>query len=591
LLLRDKKLGHSNQVEGLALCIARLTKVEVDRVEVQRRRGFPGNTVRRYVMRRYPGMAHEWLRRFYGVEVSAVRPPDVLLGSGDATIPVGIHLSRMTGAKFILAGDPKDFDTRDIGLVIVHSPRVAGEPNCVFAPIPCTVDPDRLPIPRPLRTDADLAGAEISLLLGGRGRGYVYTEVEWRALAAFVVAVKRAFGVRWSVVNSPRTPEVASDVFAALAAAGDLARFVDFRRAGPGSVGEFFKADAIVVTEDSRSMMAESLAARRPVVLMRPKLVTHSLGTERIAATVAGGGAAVLPILSATAEQFARVLLSLRIAARDPRDVIAAAIAPVLGLSAPGEAECPAARAVFSVCLNLPGPGTRDLENMIAPVAVLFANLKGNIGDFAILHAMLRDIERKLPATTRSMYCSRRLFDHRTSRSWRRSRRRRRHSNSSAGRMCTLPSRLQRLARARSCQERFFRHIRKKAGPIGSAAMPGRFRGYEARVSAPAVRDWGGRGRGVDVRDIDGGCRSQPQDLRLSVLDQRSGLEGQRPERPARYFSHVVHPIVVRDGMARVVMEGLGLPVTLGVDCVFSMADLSPAIEPAPAATVRASPS
>jgi hypothetical protein len=70
-------------------------------------------------------------------------------------------------------------------------------------------------------------------------------------------------------------------------------------------------------------MMAESLAARRPVVLMRPKLVTHSLGTERIAATVAGGGAAVLPILTATAEQFARVLLSLRVAAKDPRDVLA----------------------------------------------------------------------------------------------------------------------------------------------------------------------------------------------------------------------------------------------------------------------------
>jgi mitochondrial fission protein ELM1 len=218
-----------------------MTDVEVDRIEVLRRRGFPGNTARRYLMRRYPGMAHEWLRRFYGVDASAIHQPDVLLGSGDATIPVGIHLSRMTGAKFILAGDPKDFDTRDISLVIVHSPRVAGEPNCVFAPIPCTVDPDRLPIPRPLRATADLAGAEISLLLGGRGRGYVYTEDEWRALAGLVVAVKQAFGVRWSVVNSPRTPDVASDVFAGLAGRGELARFVDFRSAGPGSVGDFLR--------------------------------------------------------------------------------------------------------------------------------------------------------------------------------------------------------------------------------------------------------------------------------------------------------------------------------------------------------------
>ncbi len=34
---------------------------------------------------------------------------------------------------------------------------------------------------------------------------------------------------------------------------------------------------------------------------------------------------------------------------------------------------------------------------MKPPVAILFANLKGNIGDFAILHAMLLDLKRTFP--------------------------------------------------------------------------------------------------------------------------------------------------------------------------------------------------
>jgi hypothetical protein len=39
-----------------------------------------------------------------------------------------------------------------------------------------------------------------------------------------------------------------------------------------------------------------------------------------------------------------------------------------------------------------------------SPVLILFANLKGNVGDFAILHAMLVEVEKRYPGSARHVY-------------------------------------------------------------------------------------------------------------------------------------------------------------------------------------------
>ena len=38
------------------------------------------------------------------------------------------------------------------------------------------------------------------------------------------------------------------------------------------------------------------------------------------------------------------------------------------------------------------------------PVLILFANLKGNLGDFAILHAMLVDLEKRYPGSEKHVF-------------------------------------------------------------------------------------------------------------------------------------------------------------------------------------------
>ncbi|MCB4771083.1 mitochondrial fission ELM1 family protein [Ancylobacter sp. Lp-2] len=333
LILRDRQPGHFNQAEGMALAVARLAPVEVQRLEIRPAR-WARDDIRKLVMRRWGRDAGFWLKRMYGVDLAGVAKPDVIVGSGRPTIAAGMLLSRHFGAPLVISGGIDGYDENAIALNIVSSPRQAGDPGAAYAPIPCTVDPDAYPPPRRLADIAALDGATLALLVGGSAYRREFPPEEWEALLAFVPAVARRYGVKWRVTTSRRTPEAVSDRFRALANAGDLAEFVDYRTAGSGSVRALFGADAVVVTEDSLSMLAEGLAARRPVIGLKSRVV-HKHYADEIIAGMAGASLAILPMRSVTPEQFAATLARLVPPAEDARDILARALAPVLELPVP----------------------------------------------------------------------------------------------------------------------------------------------------------------------------------------------------------------------------------------------------------------
>ena len=330
LLLREHRPGEFNQTEGLAAAIARMTEVSVERIELRPRK-LAHNWVRRLGLRTM-GDAQRTLRMLYGVHLDTLTPPDVVIGAGRPTAAAGILIKRATGAKFLYSGFLRDYDLAAIDLLLVRSARHAGMPHCVLAPLPTTVDPDRLRRPRQLRSLKDLAGAEVGLLLGGPASGYRFSDWEWRRIADLVAETANTWAIRWTVSNSRRTPDAASRIFAELEARRVIQGFVDFRRSGPGSAARLFAGDAVVTTEDSLTMTAEAMAARRPVVALKPGGVPPEAATDAIAMMAASGGLTALPIRTTTAPDFATALVMTRVPQTDPRQAIADAIAPALGL-------------------------------------------------------------------------------------------------------------------------------------------------------------------------------------------------------------------------------------------------------------------
>jgi mitochondrial fission protein ELM1 len=328
LVLRDWRPGHYNQAEGVARIVGDHCPVSVDRIEVRQRR-LATNHLRRLALSSPWPSTERMLALLYGIRTDRLACPDLVIGAGRPTAAAGILLRRWCGARFVYSGYLRDYDSAEIDLMLVRTLRHAGLPSQVVTPVPSAVSPDAWPPPRRAAATPDLQGMRASLLLGGKGPGYRYDPDEWRRVAALVEGTTMRYGLKWSVASSRRTPDLAADLFAGLAARG-IVDFVDFRSAGPGSVNMLFGADLIAVTEDSITMMAEALAARRPVIALRPANVGPRAPADEIAAMAEGGGLAALPIEAATPERFAETLLAIEPAAQDPREALRAVLAPLV---------------------------------------------------------------------------------------------------------------------------------------------------------------------------------------------------------------------------------------------------------------------
>ena len=338
ILLRDSKPGHFHQAEGLGQVIARMGSADIRRLDA-RPLPWAGRSVRRDLVARFPNRPKTLLLALYGIGPRAIGRPDLIIGAGESTVGAGILLSRATGAKLVLSGTTGGYDEAEVALVFVESPRSARPFTHVFTPMPCAIEPATLPAPRPLRDVADLRGAIVSLLVGGRATGFDYSEADWRSLEHLLVSAAHRFGVRWRVSTSRRTPRFLTPIFAKLLKLGVIEQFIDFRSTGAGSADSLYAADAIVVTADSRSMEAEALAARRPVVLLSPSTMGASPGQDRIAANIKAGTVIALPLAEVTAEALAEAIVSVRVSDTDPREEIAAALRPLLdALSSPAQA-------------------------------------------------------------------------------------------------------------------------------------------------------------------------------------------------------------------------------------------------------------
>ena len=118
-----------------------------------------------------------------------------------------------------------------------------------------------------------------------------------------------------------------ADMIAALAKDESvIARFIDFRTAGPGTLPEFFaKAEIMVCTEDSTTMISEAVSARLPVLGVRP--AAHGFNDEEQATRdflLSNNWCRVLPIAELSPEALSRALAEIKPLEENPLDILAA---------------------------------------------------------------------------------------------------------------------------------------------------------------------------------------------------------------------------------------------------------------------------
>ncbi|WP_300440603.1 polysaccharide pyruvyl transferase family protein [uncultured Mameliella sp.] len=211
-------------------------------------------------------------------------------------------------------------------------------------------------------------------------------------------------------------------------------------------------------------------------------------------------------------------------------------------------------------------------------VAILFANLKGNIGDFAILDAMLRETTRRFPGRRIDVYPHGFLeADHARLEAFRAAGAPR-FEIAGGTYHRSVPPKLKRLYRFGLwpwVQRRLVDSLRR-----ASRDDARRFAEYEAIFLAGGDQ-WNAMDLGVSmfgtllaVAEHNRNIYHYPFSLNPAARTFNTAADLRR------YFKAVRQPIVVRDGISHDVMTDLGIPTVLGHDTVFSLSGIGQQIPP-----------
>jgi hypothetical protein len=304
LLLSDGRPGHFRQSEAICLALSRRMETKVERIELIKPRIFPRRLARYAAQLLPPRLALSWL---YGL--TAVPRADVIVSAGGNTLAASIALRKLTGAPNIFAGTPRHVGKGEISLVLTPYKSYATLPNAAYALKPCALDPDTFAAPKrwPVRP------FRIAVFVGGPIPSADFQEADWLALGELMRATAAAHDVRFVLITSRRTPDALYKALApVLSGQGVVDRFIDHRQAGIGSIAEGYAADAIFVTSDSMSMITEGVAARRPVIVLKPAATRPFRDDEAVDSLAADNRLAVLPVREATPDQIGATLAALQ---------------------------------------------------------------------------------------------------------------------------------------------------------------------------------------------------------------------------------------------------------------------------------------
>lgn len=268
LIISDGRPGHYHLAEGIAAAAARLRPVATQRLEVRRRRWMPGRLLAALMQR---GLAPASILKLgYGLDARTLPRADLVVSAGGDTLAANAAAARLARAPNIFYGSLRRFAPEDFSLVLTSHARFAARPRHVVTLKPSVIDPETMP---PLSGERRAPPAVLGLLVGGDTSTVRFAPPDWERLVAFLRAMTAETGARWIVSNSRRTPAEATEAFAALAAepSSPVLELIDVRTAGPGTLaGLFARAEAVVATIDSSSMVSEAVWVRRPVIAIAP---------------------------------------------------------------------------------------------------------------------------------------------------------------------------------------------------------------------------------------------------------------------------------------------------------------------------------
>jgi len=264
-VLSDGAPGHLSQSRGIVDALACRRDIQVKTITLRVRSSFWKRLGRLFLpwIRNHEG----WLARTYEIDVPSGYP-QLIVSSGANTLLANALLARQTGAVNVYSGTLKGY--------------ASSAYRCVFTVVPLGVENNHVlplpPVPGELAKALPFAATSekrIAVLVGGNGAGYLFTQDDWRQFAHSLVQLAERHQARLLLTTSRRTGAEAETLLREHVPQALLADAVWWSEVPRAVVRDFLAASCcVVVTEDSLTMVAESIYSARPVIAVSPPIAT-----------------------------------------------------------------------------------------------------------------------------------------------------------------------------------------------------------------------------------------------------------------------------------------------------------------------------
>lgn len=258
-LLTDGKPGHRSQLEGLARALAALTPTAIHWIEAPP----PVAALKALARRRFPP----------GADLPA---PDLIACCGHATHLPALAARRARGGRLVALMKPSlPLACFDLCVIPQHDAPPAGDKVIATRGVLNTA-----------RTDGAREADRGLILIGGPSKHFGWDEAGLLAQLEDILAATPA--MRWTLTTSRRTPASTEAALEPLRARGLDLR--PFRDTAPGwAMQELARSAEAWVSEDSVSMVYESLSAGAATGLLAVPRLARSRVSEGVAMLIADG--------------------------------------------------------------------------------------------------------------------------------------------------------------------------------------------------------------------------------------------------------------------------------------------------------------
>lgn len=266
-VLSDGAQGHVSQSQGIVDSLADAYSVQVTVIPLKLRSRFWKRLGR--LLLPWIVTPNRWLQMVYDISIPSNEHPDLIVSSGANTLLANGLLAKQYSAANVYSGRLRGFPARCYSVIFTVVPEGKVSNNCVL-PLP--------PVPAAIYRVSPVIQTEETLLqtvlIGGDGAGCVYSEDDWRLFAKFLNQSCQKQGWKLLLTTSRRTGAEAEAILKQNISSDYIADVVWWSENPRRVMSDFLtRATAIIVTEDSLSMVAESIYARRPVLTCAPKNV------------------------------------------------------------------------------------------------------------------------------------------------------------------------------------------------------------------------------------------------------------------------------------------------------------------------------